>query len=54
MQKIDSRILVIDKPNGGLSSARNMGVEFIHGSHLREIITNMQKKRGGGAISLKR
>ena len=31
----DKRIFVISKPNGGLSSARNFGLEFIKGSALR-------------------
>ena len=31
----DERIFVISKPNGGLSSARNFGLEFIKGSALR-------------------
>ena len=35
----DSRILVISKPNGGLSSARNVGLEFIKDSHLRDFFT---------------
>ncbi|RDU55186.1 glycosyltransferase family A protein [Helicobacter sp. MIT 01-3238] len=34
--KKDKRIFVISKPNGGLSSARNTGMEFIKGSALRE------------------
>ena len=34
--KKDERIFVISKPNGGLSSARNTGLEFIKGSALRE------------------
>ena len=34
--KKDKRIFVISKPNGGLSSARNTGIEFIKGSALRE------------------
>lgn len=34
--KKDKRIFVISKPNGGLSSARNTGFEFIKGSALRE------------------
>lgn len=34
--KNDERIFVISKPNGGLSSARNFGLEFIKGSALRE------------------
>ena len=33
--KNDERIFVISKPNGGLSSARNFGLEFIKGSALR-------------------
>ena len=31
----DKRIFVVSKPNGGLSSARNFGLEFIKGSALR-------------------
>ncbi|WP_104697529.1 MULTISPECIES: glycosyltransferase family 2 protein [unclassified Helicobacter] len=34
----DSRIFLINKPNGGLSSARNMGIEFIKTLTLREVI----------------
>ncbi len=34
--KKDKRIFVVSKPNGGLSSARNTGLEFIKGSALRE------------------
>ena len=33
--KNDERIFVVSKPNGGLSSARNFGLEFIKGSALR-------------------
>nr|WP_269843805.1 glycosyltransferase [Helicobacter anatolicus] len=50
----DSRILLIDKPNGGLSSARNMGLEFIKGTLLRDYLENINllkdKKtyKGGG------
>ena len=33
--KNDERIFVISKPNGGLSSVRNFGLEFIKGSALR-------------------
>ena len=33
--KKDERIFVVSKPNGGLSSARNTGLEFIKGSALR-------------------
>lgn len=29
--RLDSRIKVIHKPNGGLSSARNIGIESSHG-----------------------
>lgn len=32
-QKIDSRIICINKKNGGVSSARNDGLEHIHGSY---------------------
>ncbi|HEC1781954.1 TPA: glycosyltransferase family 2 protein, partial [Campylobacter lari] len=31
----DERIFLISKKNGGLSSARNMGLEFIKGTKLR-------------------
>ncbi|EAM0391635.1 glycosyltransferase family 2 protein, partial [Campylobacter jejuni] len=31
----DKRIFLISKENGGLSSARNMGLEFIKGTELR-------------------
>lgn len=34
----DLRIFLINKPNGGLSSARNMGLEFIKNLALREVI----------------
>lgn len=34
----DNRILIIQKPNALQSSAKNMGLEFIHGSELRECI----------------
>ena len=33
--KNDERIFVVSKPNGGLSSARNFGLEFIKGGALR-------------------
>ena len=36
----DERIFVISKPNGGLSSARNTGLEFIKGSALRGFFEN--------------
>ena len=32
----DGRIFVVSKPNGGLSSARNFGLEFVRGTGLRE------------------
>ena len=35
--KQDERIFVVSKPNGGLSSARNTGLEFIKGSALRGV-----------------
>lgn len=38
----DNRILIIEKPNGGLSSARNAGLEFIRGTKLSKI-TNFLK-----------
>ncbi|EHN6903038.1 glycosyltransferase [Campylobacter jejuni] len=36
----DKRIFLISKENGGLSSARNMGLEFIKGSKLRDFFEN--------------
>ena len=36
----DERIFVVSKPNGGLSSARNTGLEFIKGSALRGVFDN--------------
>ncbi|WHN16044.1 glycosyltransferase family 2 protein [Campylobacter jejuni] len=38
--KKDERILIITKENGGLSSARNTGLEFIKGTKLREFFEN--------------
>ena len=38
----DSRIFVVSKPNGGLSSARNFGLEFIKSSALRGIFENQK------------
>lgn len=38
--KQDERILVLSKPNASLSSARNLGLEFIKGSVLREFLVN--------------
>lgn len=39
----DPRVLLISKPNGGLSSARNMGLELMQGTRLRELLLG-----GGG------
>ncbi|WDL71693.1 glycosyltransferase family 2 protein [Helicobacter winghamensis] len=36
----DERILVISKPNGGLSSARNMGLELLKNTPLRQLLEN--------------
>lgn len=33
-QQEDSRIVVVDKPNGGLSSARNAGINAARGTHI--------------------
>lgn len=38
--KNDKRIFLISKKNGGLSSARNVGLEFIKGAKLREFFEN--------------
>ncbi|ECP6146720.1 glycosyltransferase family 2 protein [Campylobacter jejuni] len=38
--KKDERIFIIAKENGGLSSARNAGLEFIKGTKLREFFEN--------------
>lgn len=38
--KNDKRIFLISKKNGGLSSARNVGLEFIKGTKLREFFEN--------------
>ncbi|MDA3968863.1 glycosyltransferase family 2 protein [Helicobacter ibis] len=43
--KQDSRIIIIDKPNGGLSSARNAGLEFI--KPLREKLQQALKAKTG-------
>ena len=40
----DNRILVIQKPNALQSSAKNMGLEFIQGSELRECIFGNRNK----------
>lgn len=42
----DPRVLLISKPNGGLSSARNMGLELMQGTRLRELLL------GGGAMNV--
>ena len=53
--KMDSRIFLISKPNGGLSSARNLGLECIKGTGLRNLLEELEetqnpkkKKQGGG------
>lgn len=33
-QKEDARIVIVDKPNGGLSSARNAGINAACGTHI--------------------
>lgn len=38
----DSRIFIISKPNGGQSSARNVGIEFIKNSSLRKYVENLE------------
>ncbi|EKQ0817979.1 glycosyltransferase family 2 protein, partial [Campylobacter jejuni] len=38
--KKDERIFLITKENGGLSSARNAGLEFIKGTKLRDFFEN--------------
>ncbi|EAL5360527.1 glycosyltransferase family 2 protein, partial [Campylobacter jejuni] len=45
----DKRIFLISKKNGGLSSARNTGLEFIKGTKLRSFFENKK----GSIISLK-
>lgn len=44
--KKDERIFVVSKPNGGLSSARNFGLEMIKGSALRKAL----QSKAQGAI----
>lgn len=39
MKKFNN-ILIINKENGGVSSARNMGIEFIHNSYLLEFLSS--------------
>ena len=52
--KKDKRIFLITKPNGGLSSARNMGLELIQGTMLRNLLEEIDFKEvekllaGGG------
>lgn len=41
----DERIFVVSKPNGGLSSARNTGFEFIKGTALREFFESEPKDK---------
>lgn len=43
--KKDKRILIISKLNGGLSSARNMGLEVIENTPLRECLNNLDSKK---------
>ncbi|WP_139493135.1 glycosyltransferase [Campylobacter armoricus] len=40
----DERIFLISKENGGLSSARNMGLEFIKGTKLRSFFENNKEQ----------
>ncbi|MFQ6341522.1 glycosyltransferase family 2 protein [Campylobacter sp. VTCC 70190] len=40
----DNRIFLISKQNGGLSSARNMGLEFIKGTKLRAFFEDKQEQ----------
>ena len=47
----DNRIFIISKPNAGLSSARNTGLEFIKGTALREFFENFENLYTGGGIS---
>lgn len=42
--KKDERIFLISKENGGLSSARNMGLEFIKGTKLRAFFEDKQEE----------
>ena len=51
--KKDKRIFVISKPNGGLSSARNTGFEFIKGSALREFFDSCHTEGVARSISNK-
>lgn len=45
--KKDKRIFIVQKPNGGLSSARNTGIEFIKNSPLRNFFENKTEKIDG-------
>lgn len=40
----DSRVLLVTKPNGGLSSARNMGTELVKNTRLRNFIDGAHKE----------
>ena len=50
--RMDERIFLVTKPNGGLSSARNLGLELIKGTKLRTLLEeNINTKltpNGGG------
>ncbi|TQR33741.1 glycosyl transferase family A [Campylobacter sp. MIT 99-7217] len=49
--KKDKRIFVISKPNGGLSSARNTGLEFIKGTALRSFFEDFANSSTNVGIS---
>ena len=40
--RLDQRLFLITKPNGGLSSARNMGLELINGTGLRNLLESCE------------
>ena len=46
--RLDQRFFLITKPNGGLSSARNMGVELIKGTGLRTLLDEGTEINVGG------
>ena len=51
--RMDERIFLVTKPNGGLSSARNLGLELIKGTKLRTLLeeninTKLTPNGGGG------
>ena len=51
----DGRIFVVSKPNGGLSSARNFGLEFVRGTGLREFFEGQKSPSPcgfGGGLNL--